>query len=47
VATVRKATHEGTTMYDLTKDQAALVVLTLLGTLAAAGRLSIGLGFIR
>jgi hypothetical protein len=34
-------------MNDLTKDLAALLILTLLGTLAGAGWLAIGFGLIR
>jgi hypothetical protein len=39
---------EGVTlMNDLAKDCAALVLLTLLGTLAAVGWLSVGFGLVR
>jgi hypothetical protein len=34
-------------MNDLTKDLAALVILTLLGTISAAGWWAIGLGLLR
>jgi hypothetical protein len=34
-------------MNDLTKDLAALVILTLLGTLAGVGWLAIGFGLLR